>query len=360
MAKQFSTGPGTLTGIAGFLGLLHLLVDAASLAILNQEAALQRLSEDHVGQLFIVYNCLAFGPQPFLGLLADWCRCYRLWGAWGLGLTALSVLASPVYPEAAILGVALGNALFHTGAGGIVLEQSGGWAGRPGLFVGPGALGVVLGAQLGLAEFPGRDLWAVILLGMAALLAYVPLCVPAAIGAPPSRGGTNRVALLMCGLALMASVSLRSLIGGSLADVGAEEGTMTVLVVAGAATAAKILGGFMADQGGWRLVAVGSQLVLAWLLIQVPLSGSTAVQAMFLLQLAMPVTLAALLTALPRLPGTVFGLTSLALLLGALPGFSPFSYRVPVSQLMPFALVAASTIFLGLGFLPLRRRVAPG
>jgi FSR family fosmidomycin resistance protein-like MFS transporter len=338
--------------MACFLGLLHLLVDASSLALLNQEWVLQRRDDDQIVQLIIVYNCLAFGLQLFLGLLADWWDCHRLWGAWGLGLTALSVVVSPAHPEAAMVGVALGNGLFHTGAGGIVLKQSGGGASRPGLFVGPGALGVALGIHWGLAEFPGRELLAVLLLGLAALLSFVPLRVSVTTARIASSPSPHMAVSLMCVLALASSVSLRSLVGESLADIGREEGMTIALLVAGAAAAGKMLGGVVADRVGWRLVAVGSQLLLAGLLISVSLRGSAAVVDMFLLQLAMPVTLAALLAALPRLPGTVFGLGSLALLLGALPSFAGPTNWDPILRLIPFTLVAASTIFLGLSFLP--------
>jgi hypothetical protein len=72
---------------------------------------------------------------------------------------------------------------------------------------------------------------------------------------------------------------------------------------------------------------------------------------MTLLQATMAVTLAAMTAAFPNRPGLAFGLPSLALLLGAAPGFAggiaPGEPAVPIAV----AASAAAMLFVGIGLL---------
>ena len=71
------------------------------------------------------------------------------------------------------------------------------------------------------------------------------------------------------------------------------------------------------------------------LLMSIPLlmfgtaSHAEKIVAMFLVATTMPVALVAVSESLPREPAFAFGLTGMALLVGALPGFTPAQGRSP-------------------------------
>lgn len=282
-----SRAPRGPTLTAWLFGLLHALVDTASLAVLYHEVAVARLPYERICGLIFVYNCIAFGAQPLLGLLTDRLGRPTWFAAAGTGIAALAVALSADHPQAAAVCVATGNALFHVGAGAVVLGESGGRAARPGIFVAPGAFGVWLGIQLGMRQ-----------------------CLPRGI-------------LMVC--------------------LGA-----AAVLLARSATPASVA----ADRVGWRLLAVASLLALApWTGRALASAGGGAV-GMFLIQLAMPVTLTAVFAAMPRNPGTAFGLPSLALWLGALPAWMDVIPVQAETWLWVLVPVSAVLVYLGLCFLP--------
>jgi hypothetical protein len=98
------------------------------------------------------------------------------------------------------------------------------------------------------------------------------------------------------------------------------------------------------------------------MLLIAPLSGIvfdvgwTAVLAMFLVQITMAVTLAATFVSMPNHPGTAFGLPSLALLLGTIPGVTGLSAKShPALLLLVTVLACTMMLFFGLGFVAVRR-----
>ena len=125
--------------IALIFGALHALVDAASLAVLYAEVPRERLSWGEIGSLIVCYNCVAFGLQLPLGVGLDRLRAYKPAAVAGLALTGLAVAICPCHAYLGAIVVGLGNALFHVGAGAIVLRHSEGRATGPGIFVAPGA-----------------------------------------------------------------------------------------------------------------------------------------------------------------------------------------------------------------------------
>jgi FSR family fosmidomycin resistance protein-like MFS transporter len=268
-----------------------------------------------------------------------------------LAATLAGLLVGTRQPYAAMGLVGVGNALFHVGAGGIVLRQWLGHAAGPGIFVAPGALGLAVGVQQGLARFPYR--WA-IASGMAAaaiVLALIrtdwPAC-PASQRDAPIRPTLFLAAAVVL---LFVSVAIRALIGNVLIEPWRDIPRIAWLLTA-AAVAGKALGGIAADSLGWRLVPVAAlvlmPLIAAWAVGNVPLSTLN----MLLLQTTMAVTLSATAVALPGRPSLAFGLPSLALLAGHLVGASGMlPAYAPEAAVGPLSLVAALTIFIGLGCL---------
>ena len=142
---------------ASWLGVCHACVDAASVGVVFGEWSGDRLSWDAFRGLIILYNGLAFGLQVPLGWLADRIRVYRGCGLGGLLLIVAGVLLCRWQIWLAVVLAALGNALFHVGAGAIVLHGSLRRATEAGLFLAPGALGLSVGIWLGRTGWPDRQ-----------------------------------------------------------------------------------------------------------------------------------------------------------------------------------------------------------
>lgn len=354
--------PWRATARATSLGVLHALVDTVSMAILYREVALQRLPYDSLCQLVLVYNCVAFGLQPPLGCLCDLLGRPRLVAMAGILAGAGALVLSDVHAIAAAVTVGVGNALYHVGAGSVVLRMGGGRAALAGLFVGPGALGVWAGIWLGSHDGLSRGILAVAL-GLAAAYLVAMGEVEAADGpeAPPGEASAAcRVMAGACVVALLGSVAIRATVGGALSGAWAAQGPALTLLLALVAVLGKGMGGLLADRVGWRLVAVGSLLVLAPLAARALVDPGFAVLCTWFAQLSMAITLAAVYRFMPRWPATAFGLPSLALLLGALPGQLETLGQAlePTRWLGPLVTLSAALLMLGLS--GVRRGVVTG
>jgi FSR family fosmidomycin resistance protein-like MFS transporter len=334
--------------MAAEFGAMHALVDAACAANVYAEAAAGRLPDRTLVSLVLFYNVLAFGSQWLIGLLADLRKSYRLTGAAGVSLIALGLFVEPLHPWGGVALSGIGNACFHVGAGALVLRSSRGRAAESGIFVAPGAVGVAAGIWLGLHEAHWRGLCAALLL-FSGLRAARPR--PGAPSPEPPRTeaavGISQIAAPV--LMLLASVAIRSTIGGALGGTWRAP-AFAFAALAGAALAGKAMGGCAADRLGWRLVAVPS-LLLAAPMVAAGFHGlGAALAGMAIFQVTMPVTLAAIYLAIPKQPGLAFGLPCLALLLGALPGMtgalSPGAAR---EFAVPLILLSAVLIRAGLG-----------
>ncbi|MDR3566997.1 MAG: hypothetical protein P4L43_03110 [Syntrophobacteraceae bacterium] len=340
-------------GLAIRLGVVHALVDAACAALVYAEVARGRLPFDTLVLLVFVYNSLAFGTQWLIGLIADISGAYRLTAAAGTLLVAAAAVVEPSSAFAGVVVAGIGNACFHVGAGAVVLRKSFGRGAESGIFVGPGALGLVAGLWLGLHSNLWRLPSIILLLGASLLF---PRLLPALGQEAPMRDAAPvppRAAALLAAFAvillLFCSVAVRSAVGGLLSGSW-RTSTFAPFGLGAAAMAGKWLGGIVSDRFGWRLTTILALLVSAPLLAAGLTNLGLALGGMFLFQFTMPVTLAAIYLAFPRWPGLSFGLPCLALLLGALPGltgllqpaaFKPFA--------VPLVLLSALMLFAGLG-----------
>jgi len=346
-------------GTAAILGLLHALVDAATVGTVYAEVGLRRLPIDELVRLVAMYNILAFGLQLPLGWLADRFRAYKAAALAGLVLALAGLGMGTLQPYAATVLAGVGNALFHVGAGAIVLRQ---WAGRaagPGLFVAPGALGLAAGVQQGLAAFPLRLEVTLALAAAAGAFALFRIPVPPRTENPPRPAARPVPWTAAAVLLLFLSVSIRSSAGDSLAGPWRGIAGMAWFLTA-AAVAGKALGGVAADRWGWKAVPAAA------LLLMVPWAGAAAdaaplaVLGMFLIQTTMAVTLAAMSAAFPGRPGVAFGLPSMALVLGVILDSTGIWPRRDLGEYVPaLALAAALMITLGLRLLQDSRSPRP-
>jgi FSR family fosmidomycin resistance protein-like MFS transporter len=144
-------------------------------------------------------------------------------------------------------------------------------------------------------------------------------------------------------------VGVRSLAGLTL-DLPWKADTALLVALTIAVVGGKAVGGIVADRLGWRPVAVGALLCSLPLLAfgaTIPAAGMAGV---LLLNMTMPVTLAAVASALPRgSEGFAFGLTCLALFFGAVPTLLNLPVVATPALLAVLILPAAAALWVSLG-----------
>jgi FSR family fosmidomycin resistance protein-like MFS transporter len=297
------------------LGLAHGVADGAAGLLLGRLPGAYAAGE--VALLVLLYNVLAFGGQPLVGLLTDQLRRPRLVALLGIGLQAAGLVGFARWPAAAVAVTGLGSACFHAAGGALALCATQGKAAGAGVFAAPGVIGLALGGYLALTR--AAPVWPFLaLLGLLAL-AVAALGEPALpyVSAARDEPIFERHDLIM--IALLGGIALRSLVWTTLQYVFAARVDVLVLLAL-AATLGKVLGGVLADRLGWRrytLLALGGAAALLTvgqnnLLLTL---GGVA-----LLQSATPAALAATLRLLPRQPATAAGLgLGLAIAAGGLP-----------------------------------------
>jgi FSR family fosmidomycin resistance protein-like MFS transporter len=140
--------------------------------------------------------------------------------------------------------------------------------------------------------------------------------IPNAQQAAPQARKIPRVDMIL-GLVLL-SIMVRSFLGFLVSFSWEIQPTalivMTLVIILG-----KAMGGILADRWGWIRVGVGSMLAAIPFLMYGSSHPLAAIPGLFLLNIAMPITLVATVRTLPDFPGFAFGLTCLAILLGAMP-----------------------------------------
>ena len=297
---------------------------------------------------FIVYNFIAFGLQMVIGAFCDEHRKFPS-SALGCVLVLAAVLLSPFVPWAALVTTALGNAFFHVGGGIESLVHSEGKLYRSGIFVSAGALGVVLGtihgSKTGISDFiPAQLIDPVLMALFCAVICYIAnKKYPNIEDCDIENTANEKVGIwIVLGLALL-SVVIRSF-GGTAIPMEWKT-TMKLGLVAGfAAFLGKFLGGFAADLFGAKRTGIISLLASLPFLIFGSNDMIISVIGIVLFNMTMPITLGICAQRLPKNPGIAFGLTTAALLLGAVPSFfAVMSGKIYL--LVPAVLVSAICIY---------------
>lgn len=294
----------------------------------------------------LAYNLTAFALQPVMGMLCDAFPRIRL-ASWSCGGVLAALLWAAVLPSAAwgaLVLCALGNALFHAGAGREVLLASGGQMKWGGVFVSSGALGVPLGMLAGGAwKGAALPLPAVLLLAALYLLWRTAACRETL----PAASSFDAASALPFGAVLalaLLSVAVRAFVGSAV-PMPWKTGWL-VLLPGAASCLGKAWGGFLADRFG-----AGRTGVLA-LALSLPLlclgqeSPWLSAAGLLCFNCTMPVSLGTVASKLPRAPGLAFGLTAQFLIVGSLPltlWAFPGGTALPVSA----ALILFSALCIG-------------
>jgi FSR family fosmidomycin resistance protein-like MFS transporter len=319
----------------------HLAVDAVCAFVLFSALGGGSVAASWALVLVVLYDALAFALQPLLGLALDELGVRPSTAAAAGGLVTVAsvgVLVAGAAPAAVVIA-AVGNAVFHVGGGVVSLTLEPGKARAAGCFVAPGAVGLLLGTRLaGRADAGAGLAAALVAVCLAGVLFASHQEREAGIAPTPWAPQTGEASLL-----LLLVIAARSYVGMALALPWRSQ-PMLLVALTVAIAGGKVLGGLAADALGRLPVAATALALAAPLLLFASSSPPAGIASMLLLNMTMPVTLVALAEGIPGRPGFAFGLSCLALVVGALPPLvSPLAGATPWSAaaLVLVALAAA-------------------
>ncbi len=280
--------------------LAHLLVDGLCAAVLFGPV---RDAGDAV-ELILLYNTLAFSTQSLVGLGADSLKRQGPAAALSMALVVLGFVL-PLTPIFRVLLVGMGNSLFHVAGGVMTLRRSDGRAGKLGVFVAPGAIGLSLGTL-----WPRLGACFAVLLSLCAL-AVIPLEHRSSAETHPKERVPVDLPMTVP-LLLALAVAVRA-VGGTAVSFPWKEGPVLTLVLTGCVFSGKTAGGFFCDRVGPERTALLSMVPAAVLVAFCARWAVPSMAGQLLLNLSMPVTLWLMYRALPDQPGFSFGLAASAL-----------------------------------------------
>jgi FSR family fosmidomycin resistance protein-like MFS transporter len=349
----------------GVYAVSHAAVDATCAAVFFWAIRTGAIGGATAVYAALLYNALAFAAQPILGLVIDRIDAPRAAGVVGCLTTALAVpivlVTHAVIPALVVAG--LGNAVFHLGGGIVSLRHRPGSATAPGIFVAPGAAGLFIGAAVARV---GGPLWpfALTLLGLGAGVALFGRArpAPAAAADPRARAG-GRPGLESALLLVLVVVGLRAFAGGAIGFPWKGAPTLAIALMA-AVVLGKALGGAVADRFGLRAAAIGAFLVCLPLLLAGYAAPVAGIAGILVFNMTMPITLVAIARPLPGHEGFAFGLTCLALFVGAMPVLLGLGVGLAAGPLAAVTLAGAAALAVALTWLEgpraVRENVATG
>jgi len=143
-------GKDRITGILSY-SLIHLIVDMATVFVFFR-AGSSVADLDSKVFLGLLYCLCAFALQPAVGIIADRFLKARRTALIGCsGALASCFIPGIIFP---VIIAGISNAFFHIGGGIYSLEVKRGKAWPIGLFVAPGAIGLLLGGLMGKGIIP--------------------------------------------------------------------------------------------------------------------------------------------------------------------------------------------------------------
>ncbi len=321
-------------------GLAHAAVDGVCAAVLFSLLRDEVFSLAVIGYLFLAYNIIAFGLQALMGMVVDRLKSPRFFAVLGMVLTALAAFIYLHLPVLAVVLLGLGNAAFHVGSGVISLNLTPQKAAAPGVFVAPGALGLLAGTLLGNSGNFSAPVAVPVLIALALLMLVIrkPEMYRPQAPVPKERSYAFEVIIVL----VLFSIAIRSLVGTVLVFPWKAETDLLVMLTVAVALG-KGLGGLLADRFGWMLAVVALIFSIPFLALggSSPAVGMTGV---FLFNITMPVTLVMVSNLMPGKPGTAFGLTCLALIAGALPGFTEFKSSLGLPVFIVIVIVVSAAL----------------
>lgn len=322
-------------------GLAHFLTDFLTVITLFAAKTVHHLSPGDFFYFIILYNLLAFATQWIFGLIIDRYRIYKSTTILGLSMAILGLIIMPIQPLTAIIIGGIGNSLFHVAGGGAILNLQPGKATLPGIFVGPGAIGLLMGIMY--ASQYSNLFWPLIL---ASLLI---ICILYLFQLPPSEKilpnpSQPKTIILSIIILILIVITIRSYIGLIL-PLPWKSVQILLITLTTAIFIGKALGGIIADKYGWAPTITISLLISAILLPFATSNPIIGILGLFIFQFSMAITVTSLHLVFPSQPSFAFGLTCLALFIGNaltyLPKLQFLSQPIWISIIILIASLAA-------------------
>lgn len=326
--------------------LLHFLVDLTTIYVISGVILGPEVGVVHRGAIIIVYNLVAFAGQLPIGVLADVIKKNALFVTLGCLLAGLSYPIVCFFPWVSCVTAAIGNGLFHIGAGADVLKMTTPKAGPAGLFVSSGALGVWFAYKLN----GGAVLYILPAIMLAcAVVSFVlyktEKCIEKSMSVTFIKPQKISVLAIIC---FLLTVVIRSLMGMvmnySWKSVLALSFASVVAVVLG-----KAFGGYIGDKIECAKTAVVS---LSISLLLFPFSfeyWQAGVVAILCFNMTMPLTLTAVADLTDKKYGMAFGLTTFALAMGFIPVVFNASRLFSVLFVMVCTAISLALMMVGYG-----------
>jgi len=291
---------------------VHFLVEVVTFYVLTAY-----VPEHTAWRLALLFDFFAFVPQGIYGYLRD--AGIRVnFGVLGFCLltAALGMAWAGLGAVPVILVLTIGNGMVHAEGAETTLRASAGKIAPAALFVSGGSFGLITGKLL---AWGGAPAWLVLLPDLL-MLPPVLLAAKAAPvrGEAELRGYTFRNAAVPAAALVFAAafvVAVRAYMGYGIPTSWNKTTAQTVALFCFMGLG-KALGGVLTDKLGIRGTALISTLgALPFLLLGDRLM-LVSLFGVLLFSMTMAVTLALLASALPRLPGVAFGLTTVGLFVG--------------------------------------------
>ncbi|MFT4305164.1 MAG: MFS transporter [Candidatus Woesearchaeota archaeon] len=293
-----------------------------------------------IGILIFIYNIIAFGSQPFFGLIIDIYKKVKHGAIIGLIITTLGLFFF-FDPIIATILISIGNAIYHVAGGIVALNIEPSKAKYPGIYVAPGAIGLFLGGLLGYFQIkPFIFIFIGTILTLFLIIFILKLPVPKINNYKAKKIKLIGIVLFL----LLISVSMRALVSFSL-DLNWKGIFILGLILTLAIALGKFVGGFLADKYGFMNVGLIGLIISALLLVFFQNIPFLVFIGAFSFNLVMPITLTAVAESIPNFKGVAFGLTTLALIIGYLLFFLFKNYLI-IGNL--FTLIV---IFINIGSL---------
>ncbi|MBQ3264924.1 MAG: hypothetical protein IJH07_04015 [Ruminococcus sp.] len=331
-----------LTGLLYFI--IHFLVEITSFYVLTCY-----IKSPYVWGLSLLYDFAAFVPQGFFGWLRD--KGLRVnFAFWGTVLTTLSLVLLNFNVNAfiTVIAVSLGNCLVHIHGAELTLRSSAGKIAPSAVFVSGGSFGVVTGKLL--SSHGVAVPW---ILGLN-LLTFVPILLAERLKTDNEEENLDSYhfsneklnAVTVIALATFV-VAVRAYMGYGIPTSWNKTELQTVALYCSMGVG-KGLGGILTDKIGIRLTALISTvgalpfMIFGSDVMEVSLIGIAS------FSMTMAVTLALIVSRLPRHPGVAFGFTTVGLFLGTLPFFFFRIQSVLTNSIIITALTVPCVIILWL------------
>ena len=335
--------------IVGIYSIIHCIVDMAC-AMLIAGIVTPILGENYSLIIAIfLYNLFAFAFQLPFGIFADKINKNALVSAIGCVFVIIAYCMSSVGVLACIIA-GIGNALFHVGGGIDVLNIANKKATLPGIYVSTGAMGLYIGAKstyLGMYRFYIIE---IILAISAIVLVWLYKQVKEKYKInneePKIEELSKKEQIVM--YCVLITICVRGYLGLIL-NFEWKSNFIIGLIVVLAVVFGKMLGGIIGDRVGWKKTGALSLIASAFFFIFSFNNMICGVIAVLLFNMTMPITLTALSNIFYKNKGMAFGMTTIALFIGAVPvllGYKDFLFDM--WSLFGVTIISAVVLYFGL------------